>query len=133
MSSILSVDVITGVSNPNIVTLPIGIVDGTTIQFSTIANVPPVLTLGKGGIQLTHFSPAVLTQVLAQSSVALPGTIIQKAGSSQPPQTLACNGQAVSRNTYSALFGEIGTSFGNGDGTSTFTLPSMGGNFYIKF
>jgi len=37
---------------------------------------------------------------------------------------LLCNGQTVSRTTYSALFAEIGTSFGVGDGSTTFTLPN---------
>jgi hypothetical protein len=131
MASILAVDSITGVTSPNVVNLPSGIVDGTTIQFTTIANVP-VLALAAAGIQLSHFSPAVLTQVLAQSSVALPGTIIQKVGHSQPPGTLPCTGQAVSRTTYAALFAELGTTSGTGDGTSTFNVPNMGGNYYIK-
>jgi nucleoside-diphosphate-sugar epimerase len=50
-----------------------------------------------------------------------------------PPGTLICNGQAVSRTTYANLFNEIGTSYGNGDGVSTFNVPSMGGNFFIKY
>ncbi|MBQ9732069.1 MAG: tail fiber protein [Alphaproteobacteria bacterium] len=40
-----------------------------------------------------------------------------------------CNGQAVSRTTYSELFALIGTKFGAGDGTTTFNLPDYRGKF----
>ena len=40
---------------------------------------------------------------------------------------LLCNGQTVSRTTYSALFALIGTAFGVGNGTTTFTLPDCQG------
>ena len=131
MASILAVDIITGVSNPSAVTLPDGVADGATLTFATVANAK-VLTLAPGGILLSHLSPAVLQQVSAQATVSLPGTIVQKAGVSQPPGTLACTGQAVSRSTYAALFAELGTSFGSGDGASTFNVPNLGGQFFVK-
>ena len=40
-----------------------------------------------------------------------------------PSGYLICNGAAVSRTTYAALFAVIGTTFGAGDGSSTFNLP----------
>jgi len=40
---------------------------------------------------------------------------------------LLCNGSAVSRSTYSTLFTLIGTSFGGGDGSTTFNLPDFRG------
>lgn len=42
---------------------------------------------------------------------------------------LLCNGQAVSRTTYSALYALIGTSFGSGDGSTTFNVPDYRGCF----
>lgn len=42
-----------------------------------------------------------------------------------PPSWLECNGAAVSRTTYAALFARIGTTFGAGDGTTTFNLPDL--------
>lgn len=42
---------------------------------------------------------------------------------------LLCNGQAVSRTTYSALYSLIGTSFGSGDGSTTFNVPDYRGCF----
>ena len=132
MASILAVDLIQGVTSPAYTALPVGVADGVTITFITVAH-KAVLTLAAQGIQLSHLSPAVLQQVTAQSSVSLPGTIIQKVGKSSPPGTLACTGQAVSRTTYAALFAEIGTSYGAGDGVSTFNVPNFGGNFFIKY
>lgn len=43
------------------------------------------------------------------------------------PGWLLCYGQAVSRTTYAALFGAIGTTYGTGDGTTTFNLPDLRG------
>lgn len=55
------------------------------------------------------------------------GTVGWTAGSSAPPGALMMNGQAVSRTTYAALFAEIGTTYGVGDGTTTFNLPDARG------
>ena len=41
------------------------------------------------------------------------------------PGTLACNGAAVSRTAYAALFAAIGTKYGTGDGSTTFNLPAI--------
>ena len=53
------------------------------------------------------------------------GTIVSWSTSSVPTGFLECDGTAVSRSTYSALFTAIGTTYGSGDGSSTFTLPNM--------
>jgi microcystin-dependent protein len=50
---------------------------------------------------------------------------------SAPTGYLLCNGAAVSRSTYSALFAVIGTAFGAGDGSTTFTLPDFRNNFPV--
>lgn len=56
------------------------------------------------------------------------GTIVQYAGGTAPNGWLMCQGQAVSRATYSDLFTVIGTTYGVGDGSTTFNLPNMAGN-----
>jgi hypothetical protein len=53
------------------------------------------------------------------------GTLIDFAGSAAPDGYLLCDGSAVSRTTYSALFAVIGTIYGTGDGSTTFTLPNL--------
>jgi microcystin-dependent protein len=47
------------------------------------------------------------------------------AGASAPATWLFCNGSAVSRTTYSRLFAVVGTTYGSGDGSTTFNLPNM--------
>jgi microcystin-dependent protein len=46
-----------------------------------------------------------------------------------PEGWLKANGQVVSRSTYAALFAAIGTAYGVGDGTTTFQLPDLRGEF----
>lgn len=53
------------------------------------------------------------------------GAITQFSGNTAPTNWLFCNGQAVSRITYSELFGVIGTTYGEGDGSTTFNLPDF--------
>lgn len=53
------------------------------------------------------------------------------AGSSIPTGWLECDGSAVSRTTYAALFSAISTTWGVGDGVSTFNLPNMSGRVPI--
>jgi microcystin-dependent protein len=55
---------------------------------------------------------------------ALPaGALMMWATGSAPTGWLLCQGQAVSRSTFSTLFAAIGTTFGSGDGSSTFNVP----------
>lgn len=55
------------------------------------------------------------------------GSIFPYAGSAAPSGWLLCAGQAVSRTTYATLFSLIGTSFGPGDGSTTFNVPDARG------
>lgn len=60
------------------------------------------------------------------SQVDLTGCIQLWAGASAPnADWKICNGDAISRSTYSALFGIIGTTYGVGDGSSTFNIPDL--------
>lgn len=57
------------------------------------------------------------------------GAVIWVATSTAPNGFLKANGAAVSRTTYAALFAALGTQFGAGDGSSTFNLPDLRGEF----
>jgi len=57
------------------------------------------------------------------------GMVIWVAMSSAPAGFIKANGAAVSRTTYSALFAAIGTTFGSGDGSTTFNVPDLRGEF----
>jgi len=59
----------------------------------------------------------------------LPGSIVYHAKSAAPSGFLKASGGAVSRITYADLFNEIGTTFGAGDGSTTFNLPELRGEF----
>lgn len=62
------------------------------------------------------------------TSISTPvGTVNAYAGSSEPTGWLFCYGQAVSRTTYAALFAVLGTTYGVGDGSTTFNLPDIRG------
>lgn len=54
-----------------------------------------------------------------------PGSLLDFAGSTPPLGFLLCDGSNVSRATYGLLFAVIGTTFGAGDGSTTFTLPDF--------
>lgn len=56
-----------------------------------------------------------------------PGVVLPYAGSSAPTNWLLCDGSAVSRTTYADLFAAISTTYGTGDGSTTFNLPDLRG------
>jgi len=59
------------------------------------------------------------------------GEVTQFAGSSAPTGWLLCDGSAVSRTTYAALFAIIGTTYGSGNGSTTFNLPNLKGRVIV--
>ena len=73
---------------------------------------------------------AVLDYLNQKSSSSVPtGAICYFATTAIPTGWLLCNGSNVSRTTYAALFAAIGTKFGTGNGSSTFTLPNLDERF----
>ena len=66
----------------------------------------------------------------AAANAVLPaGLILPFGGDSAPTGYLACDGSQVSRTTYATLFTAIGTTWGTGNGFSTFNLPDLRGAF----
>lgn len=61
-----------------------------------------------------------------------PGTVVAWAGAGVPTNYLECNGAAVSRTKYAGLFKAIGTTYGVGDGSTTFNLPSLAGESLLS-
>jgi len=77
---------------------------GITIPYTSIQGRPAGVEIGFAGLP--------------------PGVVMAYAGQFQPTEAaLICAGQAVSREVYSILFGVIGTTFGAGDGSTTFNVP----------
>jgi microcystin-dependent protein len=59
------------------------------------------------------------------------GTVVPWSDSSIPSGFLECNAAAVSRSTYATLFGIIGTTYGAGDGSTTFNVPDLRDNVAV--
>lgn len=102
----------------------------------TILN--PAMTTGllKTANKLSEMAADQATQETAMDNIgvnyALPvGSILPWAGSVLPGGFLTCNGSAVSRTTYAALFNIISTSFGSGNGSTTFNLPNITAGFTV--
>lgn len=75
--------------------------------------------------ELTNDSGYVTSSAISDT---LPiGSVIEWYSDTIPDNWLLCNGQAVSRTDYSALFEVIGTTYGTGNGTTTFNLPNKMG------
>jgi microcystin-dependent protein len=87
------------------------------------------LDAGLSLVSLGIFSP-VHSSVPPQDFMPV-GVVLPYGGPSAPTGWLLCYGQAVSRTTYATLFALIGTSFGVGNGTSTFNLPDLRGRMPI--
>lgn len=102
-----------------------GKVSGSAITSGTIGGSTNVSTTGT--IAATSFagSGASLTGITTIPS----GAILPFAMNSAPSGWLAANGAAVSRTTYATLFAAISTTYGVGDGSTTFTLPDLRGYF----
>ena len=66
---------------------------------------------------------------IATGSLLPPGSVIWYAANTPPTGYLKANGALVSRSTYASLFAAIGTTFGAGDGSTTFGLPDLRGEF----
>ena len=62
-----------------------------------------------------------------ESNIVPSGALMPYAGTSAPTGFLLCDGSAVSRTTYATLFSAISTTYGSGDGSSTFNLPDLRG------
>lgn len=64
-----------------------------------------------------------------QEALVPAGSILPTGRSSSPSGYLLCDGSAVNRTTYAALFAAISTTYGVGDGSTTFNLPNLQGRF----
>lgn len=72
-----------------------------------------------------------LASTLTSVPLVSPGCIMTYISSSAPSGWLTCDGSAVSRTAYSALFFVVSTTFGTGDGSTTFNLPDLRGRVPI--
>jgi microcystin-dependent protein len=129
-------------------TLPTGITKGatyyvskvsdTTFNISASSTLTPLVTVsgaGSGTHSVSTISQAVTapygtsTNALATTEFVLAnssptGGLLMWPTTTAPTGWLLCDGAAVSRTTYASLFAVVGTTFGNGDGSTTFNVPN---------
>ena len=80
-------------------------------------------------VNLSYLSAQISALTALLSGANPTGTVINYAGSTPPAGYLVCNGSLVSRVTYADLFTSIGTLYGAGNGTTTFAVPDLRGQF----
>ena len=100
----------------------IRITDGTYCAYKSMDDID--VSVVKGNCSNVDENGELDEQSNSKAS-AVVGTMQIFAGSTVPDGYLLCDGQAVSRETYAALFAEIGTTWGEGDGSTTFNVPDM--------
>ena len=104
--------------------------DGTSVGSFASETISSVVSL----VTVPTFTRQGLTQLAGEIKLfaSVTESVIQALGKDTVAGVnryywLACNGQTVSRSTYNSLFKVIGTTFGVGDGSSTYTLPDLRG------
>lgn len=92
-----------------------------------IVNGVSQLAVSIAGTNIGNFTTAGWGGSVSGNGTVPIGTVVDFAGATVPSNWYLCYGQAVSRTTYSALFAAIGTTYGSGDGSTTFNLPDFRG------
>lgn len=107
------------------------------IDTLVVAGAPLATTIIKGRVKLST-APADANEPIAVGDndtrlVVQSGLINLWPTSTAPSGWLFCRGQAVSRTTYAALFAVLSTTYGVGDGSTTFNLPNLQGRVPVGF
>jgi microcystin-dependent protein len=105
----------------------IGATTASTGAFTTLS-ASGTFTLGGAAVTATAAELNVLSGGISTPPTA---AIHMYGGTSAPTGWLLCNGAAVSRSTYADLFAIVGTTYGAGDGSSTFNLPDLRDRFAV--
>ena len=102
-----------------------GSVGGADINTTTVQ--ARITGCAAGSYIQTVAADGTATCVADQNSSVPTGVISAFAGTAAPTGYLMCDGTAISRVTFATLFAAIGTTYGPGDGSSTFNLPNLRG------
>lgn len=100
-----------------------GHVDGSNIEIDEIA--AGYTDNGSEVGDIVIIRPVTSWANLVAEFLTPTGSVVPFAGASAPNHWLMCDGAAVSRTDYSRLFDLIGTTYGDGDGSSTFNVPDL--------
>jgi len=120
---------IVGIKNVGSGTITVALVTNTDTLDGTVNG---TTTLGPNAYTRFRVNNAANGYYSGGASPSLPaGSLMDFAGTSAPTGWLLCDGSAVSRTTYSALFSAISTTWGSGDGSTTFNVPDFRGRATI--
>ena len=103
---------------------------------SGVAPSLPASSLGLANLTIPHSVSSIIsgyitdTRIFASAANSRVGEVTWWAGP-PPPNTLVCDGAAVSRSTYAKLYGKISTTWGVGNGSTTFNVPDLRGRVAI--
>jgi microcystin-dependent protein len=86
-----------------------------------------------GGITTAKLADGAVTAGKLAEGAAIPPGAMMSFPMNAPAGWLECDGSAVSRSTYAALFAAIGTVCGSGDGATTFNLPNAKGRVLVGY
>ena len=134
-------------NKPSLKFIPIsdkGVADGVATLGANAKVIPSQLPIAsnnvlgaiKVGANLNITSDGTLNVLTSSGTVSdtLPiGSIVEWGSVTAPENWLICNGQELKRNEYPDLFAAIGTTYGEGDGSTTFKLPDMSSKFPIGY
>jgi microcystin-dependent protein len=130
-------DVITSTAMNNIIDQTLFTSDAIVSANTTLALVSGKLKvgtitsneMGAGAVTTNALADGAVTQVKASNMLIPAGAIMPFAMNGAPTGWLAADGTAVSRSTYATLFAAIATTYGVGDGSTTFNVPDLRGYF----
>jgi microcystin-dependent protein len=107
-----------------------GTVDATNLATDSVTTVK----IADDNVTTAKIADGAVTSTKLASGAAVPtGSVFYFAASSAPSGYLEANGAAISRTTYADLFAVVSTTYGSGDGSTTFNLPDLRGEFIRGF
>jgi microcystin-dependent protein len=102
-------------------------ISDTTITGASINEMGNLILITRYGARIDAGYVKGSTGIVGPDRPLIAGVISIFGGSTPPTGWMFCDGAAVSRTTYSELFAAIGTTYGTGDGSTTFNLPDLKG------
>lgn len=114
------------------VSLPYTLTAGTPENVNNLMSNLNALVAGVNTIDTAQIASGSVSQAKLAAGVYVPiGGIVQFGGSSAPSNWVLCDGSAVSRTTYADLFTALSTTYGAGDGSTTFNVPDLRGRMAV--